>query len=264
MTTLQSLIMGAVQGITEFLPISSSAHLLVIPWIFKISEGNINKLTYDVVLHFGTLVALLVVFARRIVEVCVEDLGHVKEREFSQSLILKIVVGTIPAAVLGLLFKDFIENELRSALVTPVTLIAVALLMLLAERLHTDRGGRGVTFGLALLIGVAQAFALVPGVSRSGITITTAMLLGLKRSEAVDFSFLLSIPIVLGVSLHEGRHISLAGHAAHLYLAGALSAFVFGAVSLGFLIGYVRKRSLDVFAYYRIGLALLIALLALW
>jgi undecaprenyl-diphosphatase len=262
MTVLQSILMGAVQGVTEFLPISSSAHLVVIPWIFKMDEGNIHKLTYDVVLHFGTLLALLAVYARRIADICRDDLEHVRERDFRRSLLLKIAVGTIPAAVAGLLFKDIIETQLRTPLVTPVTLIAVALLMLLAERVHTQRGDEGVTFRLALLIGVAQAIALVPGVSRSGITIAIGMLLGLKRSEAVDFSFLLSIPIVLGVSLHEGRHMALGGPGSLLYLAGGLSALFFGAASLTFLIGYLRKHSLDVFAYYRIGLALLIVLLA--
>lgn len=264
MTTLQSIIMGAIQGITEFLPISSSAHLVVIPWIFKIDEGNIHQLTYDVILHFGTLLALLAVYARRIVAICRDDWKHVREREFQRSLILKLVVGTIPAAVAGLLFKDFIETQLRTPLITPVTLVAVALLMFLAERVHTDRGSEDVTFRLAFLIGIAQALALVPGVSRSGITITIGMLLGLKRTEAVDFAFLLSIPIILGVSLHEGRHVALGGPESHLYLAGGLSAFFFGAVSLTFLIGYLKKHSLDVFAYYRIGLALLIVLLAIW
>jgi undecaprenyl-diphosphatase len=143
------------------------------------------------------------------------------------------------------------------------TLIAVSLLMLLAERMRTTRKEGDVSFGFALAIGVAQAMALVPGISRSGITITAAMLLGMKRGDAVDFSFLLSIPIVLGVSLYEGRHVSFGGPESVLYLVGALSAFVFGTVSLTFLIGYLRKHSLDVFAYYRIGLAALIALLSL-
>jgi undecaprenyl-diphosphatase len=256
--------MGAVQGITEFVPISSSAHLLVIPWIFKIDEGNIQKLTYDVMLHFGTLLALLAVYAGRIVAICRDDWRYVREHDFHRCLIPKIAIGTVPAAVAGLLFKDIIETQLRTPLVTPVTLVAVALLMLLAERVHTDRGDEDVTFRLAFLIGVAQAVALVPGVSRSGITITIGMLLGLRRTEAVDFSFLLSIPIVLGVSLFEGRHISLGGPESFIYLVGALSAFVFGAASLKLLIGYLRKHSLDVFAYYRIGLALLIVLLAVW
>ena len=262
MTTVQSVIMGAIQGVTEFLPISSSAHLVVIPWVFHMDEGNIHKLTYDVVLHFGTLLSLLVVYAGRFAAVCRDDLRRVREGALGRCMLLKIAVGTIPAAVGGLLLKDIIETRLRAPYIVVFTLIAVSLLMLLAERMSRPEG-RDVTFRFALAIGIAQAIALVPGISRSGITITAAMLLGMKRSDAVDFSFLLSIPIVLGVSLYEGRHVSFGGPESFLYLVGALSAFVFGTVSLKFLIGYLRKHSLDVFAYYRIGLAALIALLSL-
>ena len=178
-------------------------------------------------------------------------------------MLLKIAVGTIPAGVAGLLLKDIIETRLRAPYIVVFTLIAVSLLMLLAERMCTNRKEEDVTFRFALAIGIAQAIALVPGISRSGITITAAMLLGMKRSDAVDFSFLLSIPIVLGVSLYEGRHVSFGGPGSFLYLVGALSAFVVGTVSLKFLVGYLRKHSLDVFAYYRIGLAALIAFLSL-
>ena len=266
MTTVQSVIMGAIQGVTEFLPISSSAHLVVIPWIFKMDEGNIHKLTYDVVLHFGTLVSLLVVYAGRLAAVCRDDFRRAREGAFRRCLLLKIAVATIPAGVAGLLLKDIIETRLRAPYITVFTLIAVSLLMLFAERMQTGRkegDEADISFGFALAIGVAQAIALVPGISRSGITITAAMLLGMRRSDAVDFSFLLSIPIVLGVSLYEGRHVSFGGPESSLYLVGALSAFVFGTISLKFLIGYLRKHSLDVFAYYRIGLAALIALLSL-
>jgi undecaprenyl-diphosphatase len=261
MTPIQSVAMGAIQGVTEFLPISSSAHLVVVPWIFKIDEGNVHSLTYDVILHFGTLLALLAVYARRLVNILRDDFHLAAQRHFRRCLIPKLVAGTIPAAVIGVLFKDIIENQLRAPYITIFTLIAVSLLMLLAERVHTAGSNRSVTYSLAFIIGVAQAIALVPGVSRSGITITAAMLLGLKRQDAVDFSFLLSIPIVLGVSLYEARHVVLGGQQVSLYLAGLISAFVFGVVSLKFLIGYLRRHSLDVFAYYRLGLAVLIALL---
>ncbi len=263
MTTVQSVIMGAVQGVTEFLPISSSAHLVVIPWMFDMDEGNVHKLTYDVMLHFGTLLSLLAVYAGRLAAVCRDDLRKARKGAFGQCLLLKIAVGTIPAGVAGILFKDTIETTLRAPYITVFTLIAVSFLMLLAERMHTTRKEGDISFAFALAIGVAQAIALVPGTSRSGITITAAILLGLKRSDAVDFSFLLSIPIVLGVSLYEGRHVSFGGSESFLYLVGALSAFVFGTMSLKFLIGYLRKHSLDVFAYYRIGLAALITLLSL-
>ncbi len=263
MTTVESVVMGAIQGVTEFLPISSSAHLVVVPWIFKIDEGNVHGITYDVMLHFGTLLALLAVYARRLVNIIGDDFHMAQQGALRYCLIPKLVVGTIPAAILGLLFKDIIEKQLRAPYIVIFTLTAVSLLMLIAERVHrTKAGGEGdISYGLAFIIGIAQAIALVPGISRSGITITAAMLLGLKRSDAVDFSFLLSIPIVLGISLYEARHVVLGGQQLSLYLAGLLSAFVFGVASLKFLIGYLRKHSLDVFAYYRLALAVLIALL---
>lgn len=262
MTVVESIIMGAIQGITEFLPISSSAHLIIAPWLFHIEDGNINKLTYDVMLHFGSLFAIILIYGSRFVRACSDDLPNIRNRNFRDSFILKLIVATLPAVVGGFLFKDIIESQLRTPLVPVFTLIAVSVLMMTAERVHTQE--RSFSFALVLAIGIAQAIALVPGVSRSGITIAVGMLLGLRRTEAVDFSFLLSIPIILGVSIYEGRHMSFADDAGALYFAGMLSAFIFGALSLRFLIRYLKKHSLDVFAYYRIGLAVLILLLSIY
>jgi undecaprenyl-diphosphatase len=257
MTVLQSIIMGAIQGITEFLPISSSAHLVVIPWIFRINEANIDSLLYDVMLHLGTALALVTVYAVKIMGICRDDYAAVRRGAFSDSTILKIVVGTLPAAITGVLFKDIIENQLRTPYVVVFTLVTVSLLMLLAERTRT--GNRKIGYGFAFLVGVAQAMALVPGVSRSGITITIAMLVGLRRTEAVDFTFLLSIPIVFGVGLFEARHLSFVHmDSSILYVVGVLSSYAFGVASLKFLIDYLKKHTLDIFAYYRIGLAALI------
>jgi undecaprenyl-diphosphatase len=262
MSIIESIIMGAIQGITEFLPISSSAHLIVIPWIFHINEANVNKLIYDVMLHFGTAIALILVYATKIIDICRNDYYAVTQGKFKDSLVLKIAVGTIPVVFVGLLFKDIVENQLRTPYVVVVTLVAVSFLMFIAER--TKAGDRAIGFGYAFLVGIAQAMALIPGVSRSGITITIAILLGLKRSDAVDFTFLLSIPAVLGVALFEARHLPFSTiDSGVLYFSGALSACIFGAVSLKFLINYLKKHSLDVFSYYRIGLALLIILLIL-
>jgi undecaprenyl-diphosphatase len=252
-TILESIFLGALQGITEFLPISSSAHLIILPWFFKIEDGGTNKLTYDVMLHFGTLVAILLIYGRQFVNVCIEGLIDIWHKRFRHTLLLKIVVATIPAAVFGLLFKDFIENSLRTPYVTIFTLIGVSILMLLCERILVE--DRELSYPIAFLIGVAQAIALVPGTSRSGITIVAGILLGLKRNSAIDFSFLLAIPIILGTSLYEARHIQLQEGGIDIYLAGVISAFVFGSLSLKFLITYLKKHSLDIFAYYRFCLA---------
>jgi undecaprenyl-diphosphatase len=252
-TILESIFLGALQGVTEFLPISSSAHLIILPWFMKIKDGGANKLTYDVMLHFGTLVAILLVYGRRFVNVCVEGLIDIWHRRFRHALLLKIVVATIPAAILGLLFKGFIEDSLRTPFVTVFTLVGVSVIMLLSERILVQ--DRELSYPIALVIGIAQAIALVPGTSRSGITIVAGILLGLKRNSAIDFSFLLAIPIILGTSLYEARHVQFQGGGIDIYLAGVISAFIFGALSLKFLITYLKKHSLDVFAYYRFCLA---------
>jgi undecaprenyl-diphosphatase len=253
MTILESIFLGALQGVTEFLPISSSAHLIILPWFFKIEDGNTNKLTYDVMLHFGTLLAILLVYGRQFIRICIEGLIDIWHRKFRQSLLLKMVVATIPAAIFGFLFKGFIEDSLRTPYVTIFSLVGVSVLMLLCERILVE--GRDLSYPVAILIGVAQAIALVPGTSRSGITIVAGILLGLKRNAAVDFSFLLAIPIILGTSLYEARHIQFQWGGIELYLAGVISAFVFGTLSLKFLVTYLKKHSLDAFAYYRLCLA---------
>lgn len=261
MTALHSIIMGAVQGITEFLPISSSAHLILVPWFFNISEGNINALTYDVMLHFGSLFAVLLLYGKRFLRVVVEGLIDFKNGRGGQSMLFKIVVATVPAVIAGLLGKDIIETHLRAPFVAAFMLALISILMIVSERITVDRSD--LTMPIAIAIGVAQAIALVPGTSRSGITITMALLLGLRKSEAVDFSFMLSIPIILGTSLYQMRHVQFQGDATVLYACGMVSAFVFGALSLKFLIGYLKKHTLDLFAYYRIGLALLILVVSL-
>ena len=257
MSIIQAMLFGILQGITEFLPISSSAHLIVVPWFFSVYEGSVDKLYFDVMVHFGTAFALLVVYAGRIYLTCVDDLKKMRAGDFSDSMIRKIVIGTIPAAIGGLLLKDVIEIYLRTPYVVIFSLIIVSLLMILAERVHLYN--REITYDVAILIGIAQAIALIPGVSRSGITITIGILLGLKRREAVDFAFLLSIPIVLAATMYEARHINfLDAPESVIYVVGAFSAFISGIVSLLFLIEYLKTHFLDLFAYYRVGLAIVI------
>jgi undecaprenyl-diphosphatase len=261
MTVLQSIIMGAIQGITEFLPVSSSAHLIIIPWFFNIQDGNINKLTYDVMLHLGTLAAILCVYGKKFFRVVMEGLVDFREGRGKQSLLLKLIVASIPAVVAGFLGQHIVETYLRTPFVAAYMLAFVSILMIIAERIHVDRST--VTYPVATAIGIAQAVALVPGTSRSGATITMGMLLGLKRNEAVDFSFMLSVPIIFGTALYEVRHFQYHSGSMSIYLYGALSAFIFGALGLGFLIRYLKKHPLDIFAYYRIILALVILLFAL-
>jgi undecaprenyl-diphosphatase len=262
MNILQSIFLGALQGITEFLPVSSSAHLIIVPSFLHIDEGNVNQLTFDVMLHFGTLLAILLIYGRKFAVTVAEGLRDLRQRrgKFWNSLLLKLAVATCPAVIIGLLGNKFIEAHLRTPHATVPGLIAVSIVMIVAERLYVS--GRKITWPVAVAIGFAQSLALVPGVSRSGITITAGMLLGLRRHEAVDFSFLLSIPIIMGSFVYELRHLQLGGGNGAIYITGVLSSFIFGAVSLQFLVKYLKKHSLDVFACYRIFLALAILLFA--
>ena len=224
------------QGVTEFLPVSSSAHLKPCRGSSKSASGNVDKLDYDVMVHFGTAFALLSIYTGKIVQMCPEDLRKVTEsRSLRDSMVMKIALGTVPAVVFGLLFKDLIEYYVRTPLVSVFSLVVVSIFMILAERLHL--GEHKITYTFALAIGLAQAVALVPGVSRSGITITMGIMLGLRRREAVDFAFLLSIPVVIGVALLEMHHMPLfEGDESTVFAAGTFSAFIAGLASLTFLI----------------------------
>ncbi len=261
MTLIESGILGAIQGVTEFLPVSSSAHLIVVPHIFHVDQNNVNKLTYDVMLHLGTLIAVLSLYGGRFVQIVLEGLVDYREGFFKNSLLTKLIVATVPAAAGGLVFKDVIENMLRSANVTVVMLVIVSLVMIVGERIHRTGSRISMSYPVVLMIGCAQALALIPGTSRSGITIMAGIILGLRRSDAVDFSFLLSIPIILGTALYEMRHVAVGGEGLSVYVAGMVAAFVFGLLSLKFLITYLKKHSFDLFAFYRIGLAFLILFL---
>jgi undecaprenyl-diphosphatase len=262
LTILESVILGALQGVTEFLPISSSAHLILVPWFFKMSDAGIHKITFDVLLHFGSLIAILLMYGRKFIIMVIEGFLDIKAGKWRRTLLLKIIFATIPAAVLGVVGKPYIEAHLRTPEVTIYSLVAVSVLMLVAERLPQNK--RDISMAFAFVVGLAQACALVPGVSRSGITIAVALALGLRREKAVDFSFLLSIPIILGAALHEGTHLNYRGlsdEALIIYGSGALAALVFGLLSLAFLVRYLRRHSLDIFAYYRLLLAVTLFLL---
>jgi undecaprenyl-diphosphatase len=258
LTLLQSIVLGLVQGVTEFLPISSSAHLILIPWFFGFSPGGMN---YDVMLHFATLFATLLVYGRAFFSILGEAKIAVKNGSLKETTLAKIFFASLPAFFFGYFFNDQIERNLRNPYVCATMLILVSILMIVAEG---KKGGRAsqVNYLKALSIGLAQAIALIPGTSRSGITITFGLLLGLERKKAVDFSFLLSIPVILGAAIYELRHLTLTGENTLVYMSGMVSAIVAGVTSLKFLIGYLKRHSLRLFAFYRILLAILILMLS--
>ncbi|GAB4388223.1 MAG: undecaprenyl-diphosphate phosphatase [Thermodesulfovibrionales bacterium] len=247
---LESIILGIVQGITEFFPISSTAHLVVLPW-FMGWGGDLNTLTFDVALHGGTLVSLLICFR--------DDIRAMLGRK--RRTLLLIAVGILPAGAAGVYLHDQVEGALRSPLIIAAMLVAFGLVMYASERFGKSRKIESLSVLDALFIGAAQALALVPGVSRSGATISAGLLRGMKRTEALRFSFLLSIPVIGGATLLEGVKLLKAPGDYDLRLFGlgfAVSMFS-GILAIKFLLKYLQRHTLNVFVYYRFALAGVIA-----
>lgn len=257
MSELQVIILAIVQGLTEFLPISSSGHLVLVPYLFGWTDQG---LAFDVAVHFGSLIAVLVFFRDDIKGLIRGGLqaigGNVATIE--SRLALGILIGTVPAAIAGLLFADWIEANLRSPLVIVVTLSGYGVLMLVADLVgKRERNISDMTFGYALLIGVAQALALVPGTSRSGVTMTFARFLGFARQDAARFSFLLAVPVILlatGYSL-LGLLRSVEPVAWGQLATGVLVSAIVAYLSIDFFMRFVSRIGLLPFAVYRVLLA---------
>jgi undecaprenyl-diphosphatase len=270
-TVLQALIMGIVQGLTEFLPVSSSGHLVVVPFLLGWHDPFITSLAFSVILHMGTLVALLVYFQadwRRLVPA---GLATIRDRSFrdqpDRRLAWLLVAATVPAAVVGFLLQDLIETRFREVGLVALTLVVGAAILWLADRWgRRNRTIDGVTFPLALGIGLAQALALVPGISRSGISISAGRLAGLDRPDAARFSFLMATPVTLGAGLFEIRKVVAGQAGVTLEVAplvvGLIASLIAGLVAIHFMLRYLRTRSLSIFVWYRVALAA--AVLVVW
>ena len=269
-TLFQALIMGIVQGLSEFLPISSSGHLIVVPFLFGWQDPFITSLAFSVMLHAGTLLALLVYFRADWLRLVPAGLATIGDRSFradpDRRLAWLLVAATVPAAVAGYLLNDLAETTFRGIGLVAVTLVVGAGILWLADRWGArTRSVEDVTFPLAIGFGAAQALALVPGISRSGISISAARFAGLDREAAARFSFLMSMPITAGAVIFEVRKLAVggaggAGVTASLgpLVVGMIAAFVSGTVAIGFLLRYVRTRSLNVFVTYRLAVAAVI------
>ncbi len=276
MDLFQALVLGLIQGLTEFLPISSSAHLVFVPWLFGWNGRPVNSLQFDVALHMGTLLAVLAYFAgdwRRLIGAGVRS---VLERRIGANpdrrLVWMLALGSVPAAVVGLVAESKVESlfhdpaNLRVGLVIiAVMMMVLGLLLLLAERVSRHvRELHDVGPVTALGVGLAQALALIPGVSRSGSTITAGLFFGLKREAAARFSFLLATPVVLGAGLkklydvlHEG---GIPPDQQWGFVVGFLAAAVSGFLTIHFLLRYLQTRSTAPFIWYRlmVGMGLLL------
>ncbi|MFZ3123337.1 MAG: undecaprenyl-diphosphate phosphatase [Thermodesulfovibrionales bacterium] len=246
---LEAIILGIVQGFTEFLPVSSTAHLILFPWFFG-WKGDIDLLTFDVALHAGTLLALIICFWKDWVEILLNN----------RKLLAFLVVATLPAGIAGILLKDAVETTLRSPLIIVFTLVLFGIVMLISERWKRGREIKDMTFSDAVIIGVSQAVALIPGVSRSGITISAGLFRGLEREASARFSFLLSTPVIFGATLLEGRKLifNAESYDLNLFIAGFAASGVTGFIAIKFLLYFLRKHPLNIFVYYRFVLAVII------
>jgi undecaprenyl-diphosphatase len=281
---IQATILGIVQGLTEFIPISSSAHLIIVPWLFKWHNPALISLPFDVALHLGTLIAVLSFFASDWVRLIRAGFASLMERKIGdypdRRLAWMLVIGCVPGAIAGAVAESKIEKLFHqpnmpmqvSALIAMAVIIALlAVILFTAERLTKHaRDMKSLSFADSLIIGTAQALAIFPGVSRSGATITAGLAMGLKRDVAARFSFLLSAPIIAGAGLKSMGEVykdirihSLATSDLALFAIGGLAAAISGFLCIKFLLRFLQKNSTDLFVYYRFVFAAIIVYVAL-
>ena len=285
MLILQAIILGIIQGLTEFIPVSSSAHLIIVPWLFGWRDPALTSLSFDVALHLGTLVAVIWFFAADWVRLIRAGLASLVERKIGadpdRKLAWLLVIGCIPGGIAGVLAESKIDQLFHqpnvpikpmAIIILGIIIALLALALFLVERLarHT-REMDSLTLKDAILIGLAQALAVFPGVSRSGSTITAGLALNLKRETAARFSFLLGAPIIAGAGLKSVWDMFQQAHTGGglgsaeliLFPFGLVAAAISGYFCIKYLLRFQQKNSTDLFVYYRWGLAILIIIVAL-
>jgi len=274
---LQAALMGILQGLTEFIPVSSSAHLELAPWIAGWpADGLLGSLSFDVFLHLGTLLALLGYFGRDWLRLLGAAAASIRERRIGDDsdrrLAWLLILGSIPAALIGFVGEDLIDSVLHAdndgvRLSIAGFLVLGAVALWLADRLGSRRREiAGLDAPSAFTIGLSQALALLPGISRSGATISAGLALGLTRESAARFSFLLATPITLGAGLYGSRKLLDVSHTGIEWLAivaGFAAAAISGMLAIGFLLSWLRHRSVAIFSLYRLAFAGLIVALVL-
>ena len=252
---LAAAILGLVQGLTEFLPVSSTAHLILVQEVLKLDPEKFG-LSFDVALHLGTALAVLLYFARTWWSLVLDVVG----RRWRMPLL--VVVGTLPAAVAGVVLQSTVERTLRAPIYIVVGLVIGSIVFVVAERIARQRRVVGdLTFGDAVYMGVAQAIALLPGISRSGITISAGLTRDLRREEATRFSFLLATPVIVGAgakTLLDARKAEALFSQPDVLAVGFVVSFVAGIAAVAFMVRFLRTNSLNWFVVYRLLLAALI------
>ncbi len=272
MSVFQAIVLGIVQGLTEFAPVSSSGHLILVPWVFHwpiLTNEMLNK-TFDVALHLGTFLGALLYFWSDIVHYLQAWIRSIRKREIyttSERLAWALVIGTIPGAAAGALFEDTIDTKLGQPWLIAVMLAAGGILLYVVDKVaRHDRRMRDIRMRDGAVIGLAQAAALQPGVSRSGITITTSRALGIEREGAARFSFLLSIPIIGGAAVYKSfqlitgkEHIPPGFGGAFFW--GVVASAISGYLVIRWLLAYLRKGDFLPFMIYRLAVAALVFIL---
>lgn len=268
MTILQAVILGLVQGLTEFIPVSSSGHLVLVPWLFEWDLPEEIGKTFDVALHIGTFFAVLIYFrieVGHLLQSAWKTLRTRRVETFEDRLPWLLVFASIPAALVGLVGEGYIEEYLDQPIPIAITLSVFAVVMLWVDRGVGTRGFDDTGWGDAAFIGVGQALALWPGTSRSGVTLAAGIYRGFTREAAVRFSFLMSLPVIAGAGSLKGVELAFDGFpegaGPSIFLVGMLTSFVSGYFAVAWMLRFLRTGTLTPFAVYRFGLSALVIFL---
>lgn len=256
MQLYHAIILGIVQGLTELLPISSSAHLWAVPYLFAWPE---QSLAFDTALHFGTAIAVIAYFWADWKKILQNTFAKEKNAEYPKNFFWQILVATIPAGIVGVLIEKSVETALQKPLIIATTMSVFGLILWLVDKFVKSSKKTVVNFSDSFVIGCAQCLALIPGISRSGITLIAARSLGYNREKSARFSFLIGTPAILGAFLFEARKLTHADLNLPFF-AGVLFAAIFGFLAIKFLLNYLKKGNFAVFAVYRFVFAIIILL----
>ena len=259
MSVFKAIILGIIQGIAEFLPISSSAHLILFPYLFNWEESS---LAFDIALHFGTMMAVLVIFFKDWWDLFIGAVRDVKDKKKSTNgkMFWNLVIATIPAALVGVLLDDVIENVVRNKIwLIALALAVMGLLIYLGDKwaykhYKIETKFEDISLKQALIVGISQAFAVIPGFSRSGTTILAGRLQGISKEAITKFTFLMSVPVICGATILKVGDLEFTKEV----IIGIITSFAMGVLAIKFLLNYIKKHDFSVFAFYRVILALII------
>jgi len=263
MTIIQALVLGVIQGLTELLPISSSAHLNIIPWMFGWTNSEVFNMSFegfDVALHFGTLLAIVIFFFKDWLELIKGGYNQVvkKEKSFEGKMFWYLVIATIPGGIIGFVLDKFVGNKLETPIIIAIALIVMGIILYVVDKkAKSNIKYENMNFKQTFLIGLSQCLAFIPGVSRSGITMTTGRSMGVSRESVAKYSFMLSAPIVLAATIFKIKDFVFTLP----FFIGIIVSFIIGIFVIKFLLEYLKKGSLKIFAIYRVVLGIIIIIL---